>query len=105
MARGRGKQRQGGRGWSGWSCPRIGLACVTVWEFGALKTLTRTLGRIAVVECFSTSSCYLLEGTLTPAHMENLFTSAELQVFTKAQHGLGLSGEQCALRATVSFGR
>lgn len=36
------------------------------------EPLAGTLGRIAVVECFSTSSCYLFEGTLTPTHMDNL---------------------------------
>lgn len=72
----------------------------SVWEFGALKMLTRMLGRTAAVECFSTSSCYLCEGTLMPTHMENLVTSAELQGFAKVQHGPGLSGEQCVLRAT-----
>lgn len=49
------------------------------------------------MECFSTSSRYLFEGTLTPAHTENLFTSAELQVFTEAQHRPGVEwGAVCS---------
>lgn len=41
-----------------------GLAHLSIWEFGALKTLTQMLGGIAAVEHFSTSSSYLFEGTL-----------------------------------------
>lgn len=67
---------------------------------------------MAAVEGFSTSSYYLFKALLPPTHMENPRAgngdvSACLQVLSlpKPNMGVGLSGEQCALRATVSFRR
>lgn len=75
------------------ACTGIGLAQLSVRKFGALTTLTRMLGGTAAVEHFSTSLCYLFEGTLVeylragnrevPACLQVL----SLQVSTKAQHG------------------
>lgn len=61
-----GKAQAGGQKIEEWpvACTQIGLAQVSFLKFGALKILTKTLGQIAAVEGFSTSSYYLFEGTV-----------------------------------------
>lgn len=90
------------------ACIQIGLACASVWKSGAVKTLTRMAGGMAAVEHFSTSSCYLFEGTNdSHAHVENpragngdvaaCVQVPSLQVFRKAQHRPGVEcGAVCS---------